>query len=139
VVKSAGNLGPGPATLTTPADAEGVIVVGATDLLGRSVQPYSSRGPAGARPGPHLVAPGGDNSPDGSGNLRCALTAGGFGNAGAGTSFAAPFVTAAVALHVASDPDLLPDGVRKLLLQSAAPIPDESPDAQGEGLLQIQL
>jgi serine protease AprX len=138
VVKSAGNRGPGAATMTTPAEAKGVLVVGATDLRGTSVQPYSSRGPAGGREGPHLVAPGGDDSVDGSGNLRCALVGGGFGNAGAGTSYATPFVSAAVALHLQKDPNATPDVVRQRLLVSAKQLA-EAPQAQGAGMLQIAL
>src|SRR5215212_417482 len=42
IVKSAGNRGPGISTLTTPADADGVIAVGATERAGRTVQDYSS-------------------------------------------------------------------------------------------------
>lgn len=139
VVKSAGNRGPGRGTMTTPADAQGVITVGATDLLGASVQGYSSRGPAGGRPGPHLVAPGGDNGADGTGNLRCALVAGGFGDAGAGTSYAAPFVTGAVALHLDRAPGLSPDDVRDQLTSSATALSGNDDEAQGNGILQVGL
>jgi serine protease AprX len=60
VVKSAGNRGPWLRTLTSPADASGVIVVGATDVGGTGVQAYSSRGPLpNGEHRPHLVAPGG--------------------------------------------------------------------------------
>ena len=43
IVKSAGNRGPDARTLTTTADAAGVIVVGATDRSGKAIESYSSR------------------------------------------------------------------------------------------------
>src|SRR5262249_17169817 len=56
IVKSAGNLGPTANTMTSPADADGVIVVGATDREGSAVPDYSSRGPTANGKRPHLVA-----------------------------------------------------------------------------------
>ena len=100
IVKSAGNAGPGARTLTSPADADGVMVVGATDRRGKSVQDYSSRGPAGTRERPHLVAPGGS---DMSGIETC-RPGGGFASAGAGTSFAAPQISGLAALLLDDDP-----------------------------------
>jgi serine protease AprX len=61
VVKSAGNRGPGTSTLTTPADAEGVITVGATDSRGGSIPDYSSRGPTADGQPP--AAPGAGRRP----------------------------------------------------------------------------
>ena len=49
VVKSAGNRGPFSRTLTSPADASGVIVVGATDVDGTGVQAYNNPGSAAER------------------------------------------------------------------------------------------
>ena len=46
IVKSAGNRGFEDGMLTTPADADGIIVVGATDQAGTNWQGYSSSGPA---------------------------------------------------------------------------------------------
>ncbi len=135
VVKSAGNNGPGAGTLTSPGDADGVIVVGATDALGTTVQDYSSRGPApnGAAPRPHLVAPGGGAD----GAIMGCLPNGGFGNAGHGTSYAAPHVSGLAALLLELEPDLSTDEVRDRLTARAAPLPGFSDHDQGEGLARL--
>ncbi|HSK25963.1 MAG TPA: S8 family serine peptidase [Jiangellales bacterium] len=133
VVKSAGNAGPNARTMTTPADADGIVVVGATGLDGRKVPDYSSRGPAGANPGPHLVAPGGDDA----GKIACVLVTGGFGDAGAGTSYAAPHVSGALALLLEQDPTLTPDQLRDRLRSTARSVGRTAVAAQGAGLLQL--
>jgi serine protease AprX len=132
VVKSAGNNGPGPSTMTTPADAAGVIVVGATDLDGAEVQDYSSRGPGGSKPGPDLLAPGGSLAAA----LACCLPTGGFGDAGMGTSYAAPHVSGLVALFLQEDPALLPDQLRERLRKHARPLTGITGADQGWGLAQ---
>jgi serine protease AprX len=129
-VKSAGNLGPGRGTMTTPADASTAVVVGATDLDGRAVEDYSARGPAGARPGPDVVAPGG--SPLDA--LVCCLVSGGFGSAGHGTSFAAPHVTGVLALLLESEPALLPDDLRAWVRGRGVRLARIGAGIQGEGL-----
>ena len=134
VVKSAGNHGErGAGSVTSPAEADGVIVVGATDLSGAKVESYSSLGPANGEPRPHIVAPGGGFE----GRLKFALVSGGFGTIEAGTSYAAPHVTGAVALLLQQTPDLAPDDVRNTLLSSARKLPGFSENTQGHGLLQL--
>lgn len=134
IVKSAGNRGPGSQTLTTPADADGVIVVGATEREGTAVQGYSSRGPAEAKIRPHLIAPGGIHN--GVGITSC-LVGGGFGDCGAGTSFAAPHVSGMLALLLERDPNLTPDGLRELLLTASALFDGVDPNTQGHGLVSL--
>jgi serine protease AprX len=134
VVKSAGNDGPGSSTMTTPADADGVIVVGATDREGSSVQDYSSRGPAGTKNRPHLVAPGGIRL--GVGITSC-LVGGGFGDTGAGSSYAAPHVAGLVALLLERNPALTPDAVRDLLLGACTPLAATDINTGGKGLLSL--
>ncbi len=134
IVKSAGNGGPGAQTLTTPADADGVIVVGGTDRQGSTVQDYSSRGPAGTKNRPHLVAPGGIFQ--GVGITSC-LVGGGFGDCGAGTSFAAPHISGMLALLLERDPSLTPNDLRTLLLNACAPIGGINVNTQGSGLVSM--
>jgi serine protease AprX len=134
IVKSAGNRGDGSQTLTTPADAEGVIVVGATDRAGSAIQSYSSRGPTGGGvTRPHLCAPGG-SAEDG---ITSCLVQGGFGNVTHGTSFAAPHVTGLAALLLANDPTLDPDEVRDLLIAACTPLPEGDGNVQGAGLVKL--
>lgn len=134
VVKSAGNRGPGPGTLTTPADADGIIAVGATDREGAAMQGYSSRGPAGTKSRPHLVAPGGIFG--GIGITSC-LVGGGFGDCGAGTSFAAPHVSGILALLLERDPNLTPDDLRTILLDACTPLEGLDANTQGRGLVSL--
>jgi serine protease AprX len=133
VVKSAGNAGPGARTLTSPADADGVIVVGATDRRGKSVQDYSSRGPAGTRERPHLVAPGGSDTR----GIETCRPGGGFASAGAGTSFAAPQISGLAALLLDDDPNLLPDAVRATLIRSSTRVAKGDGNVQGAGLIKL--
>lgn len=132
LVKSAGNKGPGANTLTTPADAKGVIVVGATGKNGKKVEDYSSRGvlPSGERR-PHLVAPGGTLNGDG---IMSCLLAGGFDDIGAGTSFATPHVTGLLALIVEEKPSLSPDEQRNLVIKLSKKLSGTAAGAQGAGL-----
>ncbi len=72
VVTAAGNSGPGAATITGPGSGYRVLTVGAS--VGRPgaslnfVPPYSSRGPAGQRNKPDVIAPGGYRRPKGEAN-----------------------------------------------------------------------
>ncbi len=134
IVKSAGNRGPGDATLTSPADADGVIVVGATDRQGTAVQDYSSRGPTGhGLERPHLVAPGGTRD---DGVVTCLVT-GGVGDAGYGTSYAAPHVAGILALILEGEPDLSPEEQRERLLKLCTPFDNIPGNTQGAGLISL--
>jgi serine protease AprX len=138
IIKSAGNRGPSPSSLTTPADADGVIAVGATDRRGASVQDYSSRGPFTDVNGvqisrPHVVAPGGSFGDQ----MTSCLVAGGFGFCGVGTSFAAPHVTGLIALLLNEDPSRTPDQIRDHLLRQCTPLSGFSPNDQGRGLVRV--
>lgn len=134
IVKSAGNKGPGGGTLTIPADARGVIVVGATGKDGKKIESYSSRGPLfSGEHRPHVAAPGGSA---GNGIFSC-LTDGGFGDVGRGTSFAAPHVTGLLALLVEEDPSLSPEEQRNFIVKLCTKLNGFGDDDQGVGIISL--
>jgi serine protease AprX len=137
IVKSAGNRGLRDGKLTTPGEADGVIVVGATGPDGLSVQGYSSRGPApGGKTRPHVVAPGGLSSP----GLTCILTDGGFDTSNppfAGTSFAAPHIAGMLALLLEERPDMMPDDQRSALIGACRKLDPHDENFAGEGLVTL--
>jgi serine protease AprX len=132
VVKSAGNRGPGPGTMSSPADADGAIVVGATDVQGNAVQDYSSRGDH--RKHPDLVAPGGSHTR----GVNSAKMNGGFGDCGVGASWAAAHVSGLCALLLEQAPGTEPDHVKRRLLNDCRPLAGFGPEAQGAGLVVLQ-
>jgi len=134
IVKSAGNAGSGARTLTSPADAAGIIVVGGTDQLGTAVQDYSSRGPTPSNENrPHLVAPGGTVNV----GIESCLVGGGFGDCGHGTSYAAPHVSGLLALILEGEPDLTPVKQRDKLLSVCKVLDGYDVNAQGAGLVSL--
>ncbi len=108
VVTAAGNEGlAGPGSLTSPADGDSVIAVGATDSAG-VLAAFSSRGPtADGRIKPDLTAPGVN---------VFALSPGGFVRVN-GTSFSTPLIAGSVALLRESQPTLGPIDLRNALTQ----------------------
>lgn len=132
IVKSAGNAGNSASTLTIPSEAEEIIVVGAVDRNGKSIQKYSSRGPLPSGRTPHLLlAPGGRFA---DGIRSCALS-GGFIECGSGTSFAAAHVSGVLALILESDYALDPGALRDRLLSLCKQLPNVPVEAQGAGML----
>lgn len=108
-----GNAGPEPSTLIAPADVDGIIALGATNLDG-VISDFSSRGPtADGRIKPDLLAPGKDvwvarpNTLDEYGQ-------------GNGTSFATPLAAGVGALLLQAYPDLDPAGMLALLRATAS-------------------
>jgi serine protease AprX len=134
VVKSAGNRGPANGSVTSPADARGVIVVGATDVAGTRIATYSSRGPtANGLERPHLVAPGGEQSEP----VVSCLASGEIGSCGYGTSLAAPHVTGAIALLLDAEGPMTSEQ-RLLRLESLCePLPGHDRHEQGAGILRM--
>jgi len=136
IIKSAGNQGPGASTLTSPADADGVIVVGGTDRSCTQVMDYSSRGRlSSGKSRPHLVAPGGGS---GDGMLSCLIPGGApFGDVGFGTSYAAPHVSGVVALLLQKQ-TMSPDEVRNFLIQKLCnQLNGLDANVQGSGILTL--
>jgi hypothetical protein len=122
-----GNDGPSEKTLGVPADAFGVLSIGATGLDGKLAS-FSSRGPtADGRMKPEFVAPGA--------SVYVANASGGY-NTGSGTSYATPLAAAMTALLIESEPDLTPAQVLERFKETATL--DGSPgNDYGFGLINI--
>ncbi|MEA2601285.1 MAG: serine protease AprX [Acidobacteriota bacterium] len=128
IVKSAGNVGTD--GLTSPADARGVIVVGATDRSGKKVIPESSRGKTSKGRILDFVAPGGSSDD----SLTSCTVDGKFGLVGFGTSYAAPQVAGLLALLLAQDRNQAPEALRTALGAFAHKLAGIGVDTQGKGL-----
>jgi subtilisin family serine protease len=121
LVAAAGNNGPNAAPVF-PAGYPSVMAVTAVDA---SLQPYGSANRGGYI---DLAAPGVDvwSARQGQG-----------GRYNTGTSFAAPFVSAAAALALSQAPDAAPDSIRRSLQQGARDLGSPGRDNTfGWGLLQ---
>ena len=135
VIVSAGNDGPGPATVTVPGTDAAVITVGALDDMGTTsraddvVATFSARGVAGDPDAkPDLVAPGvkvvGLRAPGSV--IDTQYPAGRVGESnfrGSGTSMATAVASGAAAGLLAALPDLDPDEVKLALTQGAYALP----------------
>lgn len=147
-VFSAGNTGPGNATLNPYAAAPWVVSVGATDeksvLAG-----FSSRGVFGDPLfSPSLVAPGvnvvslralgtqtGTLGVAGADLSRLTLGELPFYTTASGTSFSAPQVSGAIALMLEVNPNLSPARIKNILQRSATPLPNYFAHEVGAGML----
>jgi subtilase family protein len=110
VVTAAGNSGPGPRSIWTPADGDSVLAVGAEDSLG-TIAFFSSRGPtADGRIKPDFTAPG---------VAVCVVTGAGQVRREDGTSFATPLLAASAALVKQMHPSLLPMELRTAFRSTA--------------------
>jgi Subtilase family len=146
VVVSAGNRGFGSPKLNNPATSPWVLAVGASDHQGSdnvdndTVAPFSSRGDASRRV--DLVAPGksvvGLRVP---GSLLDSQHPGGrVGERyfrGSGTSQAAAVASGAAALLLQQRPDLTPDQLKALLVETAKRLKQATPEEQGAGILDV--
>jgi len=111
IVNSMGNTGPREGSLNPPADAPGVISVGAVDWNGRIVA-FSSAGPTwDGRVKPDLVAMGSGVA------LVTARTRDRYGH-GSGTSYSSPLVAGCAAIVLSAHPDWGPEAVRDALVMS---------------------
>ncbi len=139
IIFAAGNEGPGDATLRTPADRisspTNCFSVGAVDpsSYGFPVASFSSRGPSGCDGQsikPELCAPGvGIYSCYKNGEYRLM----------SGTSMAAPFASAAVAILRQYNPDATTEEIKQALLESCSDLGPEGEDnSYGHGLINIK-
>jgi subtilisin family serine protease len=112
-VFSAGNQGPGPGSIASPASLPGAFAVGAVDAEGQ-VALFSSRGPSPwGEVRPHIVAPGV--------RVRSTLPGGTYGEL-SGTSMAAPHAAGVAALLKAARPELSPLQIAEILTRTATPL-----------------
>ena len=139
VIFAAGNEGPDPASLRTPADRItsplNCFSVGAIDAnsAGFPVASFSSRGPSGCdnqTKKPEICAPGVkvlSCYPDNKYRLM------------SGTSMAAPFVAGAVAILRQYNPDATVDEIKWALLESASDLgPPGEDNSYGMGLINVK-
>ncbi len=137
-VAAAGNDGPGPETVGSPASADAALAVGAVD--GDDVlAPFSSRGPRltdGAikpeisAPGVEITAVRSTTIDDGGGGDEAYMPL-------SGTSMAAPHVAGAAAILAGQHPDWSAAQLRAVLMSTAAPTPDVSIYEQGAGRVDV--
>jgi Subtilase family len=147
VVVAAGNAGFGTPQLNDPAYDPYVIAVGADDTRGTDdpkddvIPVWQSRGNAVRHP--DVVAPGksivslrdpGSFVDDANPGARVGTSR--FFR-GSGSSQAAAIVSGAVATLLDQRPDLTPDQVKALLMQTAVPLQNADPIAQGAGLINL--
>lgn len=113
-------------SVTSPADSSAALTVGATDLRGRTIEEYSSRGPTrDDRLKPDLSAPTNEVVP-------------GYDRGFGGTSGAAPVVAGAAALLLQANPSLTNAQLKALLMQSVVDLGDKGPDiVYGTGRLAL--
>jgi Subtilase family len=147
VVVAAGNSGFGTPQLNNPAYDPYVIAVGGDDTRGTDdpkddvIPSWQTRGNAIRHP--DLVAPGksiislrdpGSLVDEANPNARVGTSR--FFR-GSGSSQAAAIVSGAVATLLDQHPELTPDQVKALLMQTAVPLPNADPVAQGTGLINM--
>jgi Subtilase family len=147
VVVAAGNSGFGTPQLNNPAYDPYVIAVGGDDTKGTDdpkddvIPSWQTRGNAIRHP--DLVAPGksiislrdpGSLVDDANPNARIGTSR---FIRGSGSSQAAAIVSGAVATLLDQHPELTPDQVKALLMQTSVPLPNADPVAQGAGLINM--
>jgi serine protease AprX len=135
VVAAAGNKGPYPGTIDTPAASPNVVAVGATvdyrtpDLGDDKVAWFSGSGPTSYDrfTKPDVIAPGT--------NIACADANGRYAY-DTGTSIASPLVAGMAALMFQAQPTLTPSQVKNMLRQGAHKIRQYDENTQGKGVVQ---
>ncbi len=136
VTVAAGNSGPDPSTITSPAVSPNIIAVGACDdrtnsrVEGITVADFSSSGPTqDGFEKPDVLAPGvAINSLAGKYHEYKKLS---------GTSMATPIVAGCAALLYENNPELTPSRVKEIITSNAADL-GLDPNKQGAGILDIK-
>jgi serine protease AprX len=147
VVVSAGNSGFGTPQLNNPAYDPYVIAVGGDDTKGTDdpkddvIPAWQSRGnavrhPDVVAPGKSLISLRDPGSFVDEANPGARVGSSRFFR-GSGSSQAAAIVSGAVATVLEQHPELTPDQVKALLMDTAVPLPNADPVAQGAGLINL--
>ncbi len=130
VVAAAGNLGPGPGTITAPGSSRKVITVGSSDLL-KGTSAVSGCGPTqDCVCKPDLVAPG-------NRIISCAAGVEKPYGIKSGTSMSTPLVSGGIALALEKDP-LLTNVEIKMMLRDSAEDMGLSGNQQGWGKFHLE-
>jgi serine protease AprX len=146
VVVAASNNGPGPGSISKPADDPWVITVGATDDRGTTglgddrLPDFSGRGPATlgvakpdiAAPGAHVVSL---RAPGSTIDTRYPGYIDGVYRQASGTSMATGVVAGSVALMLQANPGFTPDRVKHALAATARDAASDDPMAVGAGVV----
>ena len=118
-VVAAGNGGPEPETINTPADADSVLSVGSVNA-DRTISRFSARGgDALGRKRPHLSAQGGEMLIVNPGNDSILVE-------GGGTSLSSPVISGSSALLLSAFPELTPFEMKQILYRSADKYPNQN-------------
>ena len=135
VVVAAGNYGPTPSTIGSPASAEDVITVGAmTDA--EEIAHFSSRGPTSdGRTKPDLLMPGVSIIAARATQAEMRDVIDSFYARESGTSMSAPHASGVIALMLQANATLSPAEIKTILLASCDPIIDVDANTQGAGRL----
>ncbi|HZJ82915.1 MAG TPA: S8 family peptidase [Clostridia bacterium] len=146
VVVAAGNSGPEPSTITSPGISPKIITVGAADdkrtidVSDDTIADFSSRGPAGNRIKPDIVAPGVkvvsvNSNKDYQSGQRNTFSSVPYTTM-SGTSVATPVVSGGIALLLEKNPTWSPNQIKEALMDNATPITN-NPNLEGRGIINL--
>jgi len=133
---AAGNAGPGSSTCGSPGCAKKVITIGASDDTD-NIAWFSSRGPTlDKRVKPDIVLPGVDIIAARAKDTAMGTVIDDHHTQASGTSMATPHCAGVAALVKAKFPDITPQEVKELLMNSAIDL-ELDPNTQGKGRVDV--